>query len=227
MGIISIEKADHLFWLGRYTERVFTTLRKFFHIYDHMIENVEIEDIYGEYCERLSIPNIYTADNFVQLYLFAENNPDSMRANMERAYDNAVVLRDELTSNALAYIQLALDVIKSAEGSAAPLFKLQPVIDYIFAFWGCIDDYVENEECRNIMKAGKYVERLDLYLRLEYHTKDIAKEFQKLGNRLEKSGITANTRKMDRLKAILDKEESWKDHYFEALDCLRGVVQVI
>ncbi len=71
------------------------------------------------------------------------------------------------------------------------------------------------------------MERLDLYLRLEYHTKDIAKEFQKLGNWLEKSGITENTRKMDRLKAILDKEESWKDHYFEALDCLRGVVQVI
>ena len=38
MGIISIEKADHLYWLGRYTERVYTTLRVFFHIYDNMIE---------------------------------------------------------------------------------------------------------------------------------------------------------------------------------------------
>ena len=34
MGIISIEKADHLYWLGRYAERVYTTLRVFFHIYD-------------------------------------------------------------------------------------------------------------------------------------------------------------------------------------------------
>ncbi|MFR9145116.1 MAG: alpha-E domain-containing protein [Mediterraneibacter sp.] len=30
MGIISMEKVDHLYWLGRYTERVYTTLRMFF-----------------------------------------------------------------------------------------------------------------------------------------------------------------------------------------------------
>ena len=29
MGIISVEKSDHLFWLGRYVERVFTTLNTF------------------------------------------------------------------------------------------------------------------------------------------------------------------------------------------------------
>lgn len=34
MGIISIEKANNLYWLGRYTERVFTTLRKFYRIFD-------------------------------------------------------------------------------------------------------------------------------------------------------------------------------------------------
>ena len=38
MGIISIEKADHLFWLGRYTERVFTTLRMFFKYFDEMLD---------------------------------------------------------------------------------------------------------------------------------------------------------------------------------------------
>lgn len=38
MGIISMEKVDHLYWFGRYTERVYTTLRMFFHIYDKMIE---------------------------------------------------------------------------------------------------------------------------------------------------------------------------------------------
>ena len=56
MGIISMEKVDHLYWLGRYTERVYTTLRVFFHIYDKMIE--QPEGIYAKYCERLNIPNI-------------------------------------------------------------------------------------------------------------------------------------------------------------------------
>lgn len=227
MGIISVEKANHLFWLGRYAERVFTTLRKFFRVYDSMIDTTEIESLYGEYCERLSIPNVYTADNFVQKYLFDEKNRDSLRSSMEQAYDNAIVLRDELSSNVLSYIQMALDVLKSAEDAKAPLFKLQPVIDYLFAFWGCVDDYVVSEECRNIIKTGRYVERLDLYLRLEYHTKDIEKEFRKMENRLKRSNMPVNAKKLNRLKEIIDKDEAWKNHYFEALECLRGIVEVI
>ena len=76
MGIISIEKADHLYWLGRYTERVYTTLRVFFHIYDNMIE--QPEGIYAKYCKRLNIPDIYTSNRqFAQSYLFDEDNlPD-------------------------------------------------------------------------------------------------------------------------------------------------------
>ena len=38
MGIISIEKTNHLFWLGRYCERVFTTLKVFRKYYDTMID---------------------------------------------------------------------------------------------------------------------------------------------------------------------------------------------
>ena len=92
MGIISVEKADHLYWLGRYTERVYTTLRIFFHLYDRLIE--QPEGLYREYCERLNIPDIYTSNRqFVHSYLFGEDNPDSVLSNMKRAYDNAIVLR--------------------------------------------------------------------------------------------------------------------------------------
>jgi len=38
MGIISIEKTNRLFWLGRYCERVFTTLKVFRKYYDTMID---------------------------------------------------------------------------------------------------------------------------------------------------------------------------------------------
>ena len=68
MGAISVEKMDHLFWLGRYTDRVYTTVRLFFQIYDNMIE--QPEGIYEKYCERLNIPNIYTSNGqFVRSYL--------------------------------------------------------------------------------------------------------------------------------------------------------------
>lgn len=135
MGVISREKVDHLYWLGRYTERVYTTLRMFFHLYDGMIEAPD--GIYGEYCERLNIPNIYTSNRqFVQSYLFGKDNPDSVYANMERAYDNAVVLRDELSTTVLSYVQLALDTFEACSKTTAPLLELQQVIDYLLAFWG-------------------------------------------------------------------------------------------
>ena len=191
----------------------------FFHIYDKMIE--QPEGIYAKYCERLNIPNIYTSNRqFVRSYLFGEDNPDPVLSNMKRAYDNAVVLRDELSSTVLFYVQLALDTFESCRKTTAPLLELQQVIDYLLAFWGGADDYVEQEDCRNILKCGKYVERLDLCIRLDYHTKDLEKEYRKLCNRLEKTNLIYHQASLDRLEEIIFREEHPEQHYREALGCL-------
>lgn len=153
-------------------------------------------------------------------------NPDSLVANMNRAYDNAIVLRDEISSNVLSYIQLALDTIEEGHSTTAPLFDLRPVLDYLLAFWGCVDDYVEKEECRNIMKCGKYVERLDLYIRLNYQMKDIEKEFNKLVNRIHKTQMCYNIDNLDRLTEMLNRKADWKTEYQEALGYLGGNIEV-
>ncbi|MBS5299774.1 MAG: alpha-E domain-containing protein [Clostridiaceae bacterium] len=134
MGIISVEKSDHLFWLGRYVERVFTTLNTFFTYYDRMLDTEK--EAYKHFCERLSIPDIYeNQEDFVQKYLFSKEDGNSVYSSMERAYDNAVVLRDELSSRTLSYIQLALDCMEKHAGSGAFAYDLQPVLDDLFAFW--------------------------------------------------------------------------------------------
>ena len=223
MGIISIEKADHLYWLGRYTERVYTTLRVFFHIYDHMIE--QPEGIYVRYCKRLNIPDVYTSNKqFAQAYLFDEDNPDSVVSNMKRAYDNAVVLREELSSNVLSYVQLALDTFQACKKTTAPLLELQQAIDYLLAFWGCADDYVDQEDCRNILKCGKYVERLDLFIRLDYHREDLEKEFRKLTNRLFRTNLNYNEENLKRLEQIIMDKDHQKSYDQEALGCLGGLI---
>lgn len=223
MGIISIEKADHLYWLGRYTERVYTTLRVFFHIYDHMIE--QPEGIYAKYCKRLNIPDVYTSNKqFAQSYLFDEDNPDSVVSNMKRAYDNAVVLREELSSNVLSYVQLALDTFQACKRTTAPLLELQQAIDYLLAFWGCADDYVDQEDCRNILKCGKYVERLDLFIRLDYHREDLEKEYRKLTNRLHKANLNYNEENLKRLEEIIMDKDHQKSYDQEALGCLGGLI---
>ena len=67
MGIISVEQADHLYWLGRYTERVYTTLRVYFQSFDTMID--EKADSYQKFCESVEIPTIKTAHMIMRLYL--------------------------------------------------------------------------------------------------------------------------------------------------------------
>lgn len=223
MGIISVEQASRLYWLGRYTERVYTTLRKFYDIYDQMIESPE--GAYRKYCERLNIPDIYESNkDFTYSYLFDIKNPDSIFANMGRAFDNAIVLRDELSSNVLSYVQLALDTLGASAQTTAPLLELQQVIDYLLAFWGCVDDYVEEEECRNILKCGKYIERLDLYIRLDYNRKDIEKEYSKLQNRIQKTHMCYNEKNLECLGRMIEEKADWKTGYQEALGYLGGII---
>ena len=222
MGIISVENADHLYWLGRYTERVYTTIRVFFHIFDKMIEAPE--GAYQMYCEKLGIPNIYTSNHqFVQSYLFDEENPDSVISSMKRASDNGVVLREELSSNVLSYIQLALNTLENCSRTTSPLLELQQVLDELLAFWGCADDYVEDEDCRNLLKCGKYVERLDLCIRLDYHKKDLEKEYRKLTNRLGRINLRYNEKNLTRLGQLIDRGMGQEKDSQEALECLMGL----
>lgn len=220
MGIISVEKADRLFWMGRYAERVLTTLVTFFDFYDEMIDGDG--EAYKRFCQKISIPDVYgSRENFQQKYLFDSSDPNSVISNMERAFDNGVVMRGDLGTYTLAYIQMALDVLKGEGGKAdAPVYDLQQVIDYLNAFWGCMDDQVEDEESRNIIKCGKYLERLDLYMRLGYPAKSIEKEFSKFLNRLGRVGLPYQEENVARLSEIVGLGEGWKEHDKEALTML-------
>ena len=101
MGIISLNKASRLYWLGRYTERVYTGLKKAKPIYEAAVDGREAD--YAAYCRGLGIPGGYadTAD-FCKRYFFDRNNPNSLASSLVYAYDNAVVLRDTLTTDTLS-----------------------------------------------------------------------------------------------------------------------------
>ena len=220
MGIISLEKTNHLFWLGRYTERVFTTAKTFLVCYDKMIDGDET--LYRGICSALAIPDVYgSREAFLQKYLFDAKNADSVYTNLTRAFDNAVVLRDEISSQTLSYIQLALTTMEKAKDSATPLMDLESVLDDLFAFWGSADDNVLSEDCRCIMKCGKYIERLDLYIALGYSREAIVHEFQKLDYRLHSTDYPINEAACSRFKrAILRDEDLHPDvevlnHIFE------------
>ena len=209
MGIISVEKSSRLIWLGRYTERTFTICRTLSRYYDRMIDSDEFA--YREFLDCLGLPYIYgSRDAFIKTYIFDSNDPNSLASQLNRALDNAIEMREELTSDTLCYIQMAQDALREDREQSAPMLTLQEVVDDLFAFWGSADDNIASEECRTLIKCGKYVERLDLYVRLGYGFREVEKETSKLLNRLAKAHFAHREEDAQRLRELTRDEASYK-----------------
>ena len=204
MGIKSITNTGRLYWLGRYSERVYTSLKLFSSSYDTLIE----QDNYKSVCRFLEIPDIYTdKEDFISRYAFDPANPDSIYANLQRAYDNAIELREEIGSETLSFIQMAIYEMNSAKLSAAPLLYFQKITDAILAFWGCVDDQIDDENTRNIIKIGKRVERLDLYARLGKDRVSLMREVNRLAGRIARTDLIYREEDVQELKDLMNVQE--------------------
>lgn len=183
MGTITRLNGSNLFWLGRYTERAFTTLNSFFKYFDRMID--KDASSYQELLNALGAPDVYTDDrDFLDRFVFDSKDPYSIRTCFDRALDNGIVLREEIRTPSLSYLQLALDRFKSCAGTDKVRFDLLPVRDCIYAFWGSIENNMSDLEGREIIYIGKAIERLDLFIRLGYPQEDIQRAFDYLAERL-------------------------------------------
>jgi len=85
-----------------------------------------------------------------------------------------------------------------AEGSGA-LCSFE-VIDRLLAFWGSIDEYLSSGQERCLVKAGRYLERLDMQLRLGESWETIGVTIGKLDRRLQGAKIAYSGQKMRVLK---------------------------
>ncbi|MCC8045037.1 MAG: alpha-E domain-containing protein [Clostridiales bacterium] len=205
MGIISVENTDRLFWLGRYSERVYTTIKLFAESFDTMIDMDELGSLDG-FCKKLEIPNIYTSgEDFVARYCFDPEDPNSIYSNLTRAYDNCIVLREEIGSDTISYIQLAMYEMNKARISPSPLIELQRVLDDILAFWGIVDDEIDSENVRNIIKVGKRVERLDLYARLHMSREQMKREVDRLSGRIWRTCLKYRQSYLDDLSRLVEE----------------------
>lgn len=206
MGIISVENTDRLYWLGRYTERVYTTIGGYAKNYDSMLD-VDF-DSYAKFCDDIDIPNIYKdKEDFIKRYCYDENDPNSICSNLLRAYDNAIVLREEIGSEPLSYIQLAVYAMNKAKISDAPMIELQKVVDNILAFWGIADDLIESQNVRNIIKVGKRVERIDIYARVGVKRRDLVREVNRLKGRIKSTILDYDEEKLEHISKLVNQED--------------------
>ena len=179
---------------------------------------------YAEYCKKICIPDSYgSREVFVSKYPFDETDPNSVISNLNRAYDNAIVMRDYIGTETMAYIQLAIDDIKTAHRSDAPLADLMLAVDHILAFWGCVNDLIDDESIRIIIKLGKGVERIDLYLSLDCSAYEIKREYGRMKQFLSKSHMRYDENIIYTIDSMLESDSF---DYINVRNLLRNLFNV-
>ena len=223
MDTVTLSKQNRLFWLGRYSERVYATTRNMMRRLDQLIDGGPLD--YQDYCRRLGISCIYTdAEDFCRRYLFDLTDPNSVMSCADAMLGNGMELRETLTTQTLAYLEMARSAMELAGRSEAPAVELQWVLDDLMAFRGSFDDTVEAESARNIAKTGGMVERLSLMLRLGAPADRTQRELRKLLNRLYKTDLTPDAGALKTITAYAMEEADVPKP--ELLRCVEGLFVV-
>lgn len=179
-------------------------------------------DSYQAFCDSIDIPNIYTSrEDFLKRYPFDDSNPDSIISNLNRAYDNAIVLRESIGSEALSYIQLAIYDMNKAAASQSPLIEMQYLLDHILSFWGIADDEIDSEQVRNMIKAGKRMERVDLYARLKLSGNELVREVHRMVPRVERSGLSYSRQHLDKVRELVENADL---NYYEIVSNVEAMI---
>lgn len=223
MDTLTIARLDNLFWLGRYVERVYQTIRSYMTGYDKMIDSNE--NCYHAICVTLGIPDTYSSkEDFITRFGFDSQDSFSIVSNANRAYDNAMLIRDEISTDTLAYIHLAISDLQKAKNDSSPMIFMQKVLDDILAFWGCLDDEVYEGNIRNTVKVGKRIERLDLYTRLKKSKEELQREFERLHHRIKTSSLKYNKAALMHVAALVEEDSI---NYNEILSQVSRIIPAV
>ncbi len=228
MGTISLEHSGRLYWLGRYAERTFFLLGALQELYDRMID---CGTGYGDYLAAFGLTDSYASNaDFMRSFLYDKSNPDSVAYSLERAYDNGIVLRETISSEALSFLQMAKDTLRKSKDSGSIPLSLLPLKDIFYSFWGCIMDHVYDEEAWNLIFCGKSMERMMLMLRLQAPYHETQPEFHRLCRRLrfvpEGTPYCSIPERLDALTACFATPEDYALHFRDAIHEMENLFEV-
>ncbi len=177
---ISAMKANRLYWLGRYEERVYLTLHLLRKCYDKMIDG-EPEDYEGFWSRLDASSNYSTPEEFSLGMLYDEKNPCSIMSELNCAKDNAILLREDITTESLSYIEMSVAHMKKCcANGESNITHMQPVTDWALAFWGSITERMHNRRLVPLLMIGRAVEFIDMMLRYDYPYKRVADAYAEL-----------------------------------------------
>lgn len=180
--IISAMKANRLFWMGRYVERVYMTLHLLRRVYDKMIDGEPAD--YKAFWQKLDMTDSYASTaEFTLGMMYDEENPGSVLSSLNRAMDNAIMLREDIKSETMSYIEMSVSLMKKYRTEAmANITNLQPVTDWMLALRGSAAQRIEEPKVLSIIAIGQIIEKIDIMLRFSYSYDRIATQYYMLKN---------------------------------------------
>ncbi|MCQ2258470.1 MAG: alpha-E domain-containing protein [Bacteroidaceae bacterium] len=180
--IISANKANRLFWLGRYVERVYMTMHLLRRVYDKMIDGQPAD--YETFWRKLDVNDSYASNGEFKLgMMYDEQNPSSVLSSLNRAMDNAIMLREDIKSETMSYIEMSISLMKKCRMDAmSNITNLQPVTDWMLALRGSAAQRIEDPKELTVLAIGQIVEKIDIMLRFCYCYDRIAVQYSMLKN---------------------------------------------
>lgn len=204
-NVITADKANRLYWLGRYAERVYISLHLLRRYYDRVIDG-DIANL-KEYYDLLGVDTIgadIESEAFQISQLYDKTNICSIANSIACANDNGIVLRRDITSESLSYLQMSQVLLtECGERNIKNITQLQPITDNMLAFFGSIDERVFEERIRKFLKIGRLIENMDLHIRFNYQFFRIEEVFISLKEAIKSAGAVVDTSVVEQLDELL------------------------
>lgn len=180
--VISAMKANRLFWMGRYVERVYMTLHLLRRVYDKMIDGEPAD--YKSFWQKLDMTDSYASTGeFTLGMMYDEQNPGSVISSLNRAMDNAIMLREDIKSETMSYIEMSIALMKECRKNAmSNVTNLQPITDWMLALRGSAAQRIEDPKVLSTIAIGQIIEKMDIMLRFCYCYDRIATQYYMLKN---------------------------------------------
>ena len=112
--------------------------------------------------------------------------------------------------------------MKQAAISKSPLIGLQKFTDNIAAFWGMVDDAIDESQIRNIIKVGKLIERIDLYARLKESPERLRREAKRLTDRIDRSTMRYSRKILAHVNYLVQLDDMPYETLIESVENLVG-----
>ncbi len=227
--IISATKANNLYWLGRYEMRVYQTLHQLGKCFDEMIDGDPQK--YRAFWAKLdSVVGYDNNEQFTLGMLYDLDNPSSVISAQKRAMDNAILLREDIMTETLSYLEMSVALMNRCKASNEKcLSHLQPIIDWSLAFWGSAEQRVLNHRALNIMMIGRNVENLDILIRFSYPFHRVALAYKTLKRYCREMMEIVDEQMLDTIDGMLTEPSFNLDngeYKYKLTECINKLVRV-